>query len=65
VEGRDNVIIADWNATATENPGALQADNVHPDIDGAHEYTHTITRAFEQLAERYGQYDGTNGEAVG
>ncbi|MGO1561533.1 Lipopolysaccharide modification acyltransferase [Actinomycetales bacterium JB111] len=65
VEGRDNVIIADWNATASENPGALQADNVHPDIDGAHEYTHTITRAFEQLAERYGQYDGTNGEAVG
>ncbi|MGC5615680.1 acyltransferase family protein [Georgenia sp. Z1491] len=54
-EGRDNVAIADWNATATANPGALQADNIHPDIDGAHEYTHTLTAAFEEIAERHGQ----------
>ncbi|MGO1172973.1 MAG: acyltransferase family protein [Actinomycetaceae bacterium] len=54
-EERPNVVVADWNATASATPGALQADNIHPDIDGAHEYTHTLTAAFEELAELHGQ----------
>ena len=35
-------------------PGVLQADNVHPDMDGMHVYAAVVARAFDELARRAG-----------
>ena len=35
-------------------PDTLQADNVHPDMDGMHVYAAVVARAFDELARRAG-----------
>ncbi len=52
VQGRDNVIVADWYSTAKANPAALQADRKHPSLRGSHLYAQTVQAAFAELAQR-------------
>ncbi|MBM6404779.1 acyltransferase [Phycicoccus sp. CSK15P-2] len=52
VRGRDNVVVADWDAALKDTEGMLQSDDIHPSVKGAHLYTRTVQRAFVALAER-------------
>lgn len=45
-----NVALADWHAAVTENPGMLQADQTHPNIEGMYLFAETVQDAFETLA---------------
>ncbi|MFK5633367.1 MULTISPECIES: acyltransferase family protein [unclassified Ornithinimicrobium] len=47
-----NAVVGDWNATISTQPEVLQADGVHPDLDGMHVYADVVARAFDTLAER-------------
>jgi len=47
-----NVIIADWYAAISAQPGLLQPDRVHPGIKSAHLYADVIKDAFTQLSAR-------------
>ncbi|MEE6280701.1 acyltransferase family protein [Georgenia sp. MJ170] len=49
-----NAIIADWYSAIDADPGQLQSDGIHPDIDGGHLYTDVVAGAFEELTERLG-----------
>lgn len=44
-----NVAIADWNAAASADPGALQSDRTHPNIPGATLFAQTLEAAFATL----------------
>lgn len=44
------VTVGDWNAAATAHPETLQADGVHPDIDGMHVYAEVVAEGFDTLA---------------
>ncbi len=54
VAGRENVTLADWNATVQANPGVLQADKKHPSLRGSHLYAQAIQTAFADLVQRHG-----------
>src|SRR5690606_30039634 len=47
-----NAIVADWHAAADEHPDLLQADRIHPGIEGAHLYAQVVRDAFADLSER-------------
>ncbi|MFC7406491.1 acyltransferase family protein [Georgenia alba] len=47
-----NVHVADWNEAAAERPELLQADRVHPGIEGAHLYANVVKDAFASLSEQ-------------
>ncbi|GAA4417467.1 acyltransferase family protein [Georgenia halophila] len=47
-----NAIIGDWNTAAAEHTTLLQADQIHPDIEGAHLYANVVKDAFRSLSER-------------
>ena len=47
-----NAIIADWYAAIDAEPGKLQSDGIHPDIEGGHLYTDVVAAAFVELSER-------------
>lgn len=51
--GRSNVAIADWHATVTAHPDALQADGIHPSLRGSHYYAATIRQALADLSEQH------------
>ncbi|MFC7491760.1 MULTISPECIES: acyltransferase family protein [unclassified Knoellia] len=53
VAGRDNVVLADWDAALKGTTGQLQSDGMHPSIKGAHLYARTIQQAFADLSERH------------
>lgn len=44
------VTVGDWNAAATAQPDTLQADGIHPDIDGMYVYAEVVARSFDALA---------------
>ncbi|MEI2777559.1 MAG: acyltransferase family protein [Tetrasphaera sp.] len=50
---RPNVILADWNAAVTADPGQLQPDGIHPSLTGQHLYASTIRQAFADLSQRH------------
>ena len=45
-----NVAVADWHSLASENPGYLQSDGVHPDIEGANAYALLVKETFAAQA---------------
>ncbi|KAE8763152.1 acyltransferase family protein [Georgenia thermotolerans] len=47
-----NAVVADWHAAISEQPELLQADGIHPGIEGAHLYADVVARAFAALSER-------------
>ncbi|UNX54270.1 acyltransferase [Georgenia sp. TF02-10] len=47
-----NAIIADWHGAISAQPGLLQADGIHPGIEGAHLYADVVADAFAALSER-------------
>ncbi|MDO5727536.1 MAG: acyltransferase family protein [Bowdeniella nasicola] len=47
-----NVIVANWHDAISAHRELLQADGVHPGIEGAHLYADTIKAAFTQLSEQ-------------
>ncbi|WP_169448518.1 acyltransferase family protein [Ornithinimicrobium pekingense] len=47
-----NAVVGDWHGTISEQPQVLQADKVHPDMDGMHVYAEVVARAFDELARR-------------
>lgn len=47
-----NAVVGDWHGTISERPEDLQADGVHPDLDGMHVYAEVVARAFDELATR-------------
>ncbi|QDB80152.1 acyltransferase [Georgenia wutianyii] len=49
-----NAIVADWYAAIDAEPGKLQSDGIHPDIEGGHLYTDVVAEAFVELSERIG-----------
>ncbi|MGD8148770.1 acyltransferase family protein [Ornithinimicrobium sp. Y1694] len=48
----DNVVLGDWAGTISQQPGVLQADKVHPDLEGMHVYAEVVAEAFDELARR-------------
>jgi peptidoglycan/LPS O-acetylase OafA/YrhL len=44
------VTVGDWNAAATAQPGTLQSDGIHPDIEGMHVYAEVVAESFDSLA---------------
>jgi len=53
VEGRENVVLADWDAALKGTTGQLQSDGMHPSLKGAHLYAKTIRQAFADLSARH------------
>ena len=51
-EDYPNTVVGTWNATISQQPEALQSDNVHPDMEGMHVYAEVVARAFDELARR-------------
>ena len=51
---RPLVTVGDWNAAATAQPDTLQADGIHPDIDGMYVYAEVVARSFDALARVQG-----------
>lgn len=49
---RPNVVLADWNAAVSAEPGQLQPDGIHPSMTGQHLYAKTIRAALADLSER-------------
>ncbi|RIK10199.1 MAG: hypothetical protein DCC50_14880, partial [Acidobacteria bacterium] len=49
-----NAVVGDWHGTISKRPQDLQADHVHPDMDGMHVYAGVVARAFDELADRAG-----------
>jgi peptidoglycan/LPS O-acetylase OafA/YrhL len=47
-----NVIIADWHAAISKRPDLLQADGIHPGIEGAGLYADVVKAAFRTLSKR-------------
>lgn len=54
VADHPNAVVGDWHGTISTQPEVLQADNVHPDMDGMHVYAEVVARAFDELAARTG-----------
>ncbi|MFH5822162.1 acyltransferase family protein [Georgenia sp. AZ-5] len=52
VSSYSNAIIADWHGAISARPELLQADGVHPGLEGAHLYADVVARAFAELSER-------------
>ncbi|WP_127126650.1 acyltransferase family protein [Georgenia sp. SYP-B2076] len=52
VEDYPNAIVADWHSAVSERPELLQADGIHPGIEGAHLYARVVAEAFAELSER-------------
>ncbi len=50
--GRDNVVVADWDAALEGTRGQLQPDGIHPSLTGAHLFAKTVRAAFAELSER-------------
>ncbi|MGB3258485.1 MAG: acyltransferase family protein [Ornithinimicrobium sp.] len=48
------VTVGDWNAAATAQPDTLQADGIHPDIDGMYVYAEVVAQSFDALARAQG-----------
>ncbi|MGB5952048.1 MAG: acyltransferase family protein, partial [Ornithinimicrobium sp.] len=44
------VVVGQWNAAAGNNTQALQADAIHPDIDGMYLYAEVVAESFDALA---------------
>jgi len=44
------VTVGNWNAAATRQPGTLQSDGIHPDIEGMHVYADVVAESFDRLA---------------
>ena len=42
--------VGDWNAAASAHPKTLQADGIHPDIEGMHVYAEVVATSFDSLA---------------
>jgi peptidoglycan/LPS O-acetylase OafA/YrhL len=53
LDGRDNVVLADWDAALAGTSGMLQSDGVHPSLRGAHLYSSTVRSALAELSERH------------
>ncbi len=53
VEGRPNVVIADWQQAVRDDPRAVQSDRKHPSLRGAHLYARAVQSAFADLVERH------------
>ncbi|WP_353950664.1 acyltransferase family protein [Knoellia sp. S7-12] len=53
VAGRDNVVLADWDAALKGTSDQLQSDGMHPSLQGAHLYAKTIRQAFADLSTRH------------
>jgi hypothetical protein len=51
--GRDNVVVADWDAALEGTSGQLQPDGIHPSLVGSHLYAKTIRAALAELSERH------------
>ncbi len=47
-----HAVVGDWHGTISKHPEDLQADKVHPDMDGMHVYAAVVARAFDELAQR-------------
>ncbi len=50
--GRDNVVLADWDAALEGTSGQLQPDGIHPSLTGSHLYAATVRSALAELSER-------------
>jgi hypothetical protein len=44
--------VADWHGAISARPELLQADGIHPDLDGAYLYADVVAGAFAELSER-------------
>lgn len=44
-----NVEVADWDEAVRNNPGHLQPDKIHPNMDGMHLWARTVTEALGLL----------------
>ncbi|QIK72278.1 hypothetical protein G7070_08365 [Propioniciclava coleopterorum] len=53
VQGRPNVIVADWEALVRADPRAVQSDRQHPSARGAAQYAVMVERAFADLSARH------------
>lgn len=51
-KGRDNVVLADWDAVLAGTNGQLQPDGIHPSLKGSHLYAKTVRAALAELSER-------------
>ncbi|GAA6526455.1 acyltransferase family protein [Intrasporangium sp. DVR] len=52
-QSRANVIVADWAAAVRNHPEQLQADRIHPSLEGSHLFAKTVRQAFATLSERH------------
>lgn len=52
VEGRENVVLADWDAALEGTSGQLQPDGIHPSLKGSHLYAKTVRAALAELSQR-------------
>ncbi|WP_341360355.1 acyltransferase family protein [Georgenia sp. M64] len=47
-----HAVVADWHGAISARPELLQADGIHPGIEGAHLYASVVEKAFAELSER-------------
>ncbi|WP_448073327.1 acyltransferase family protein [Georgenia yuyongxinii] len=59
-----NAIVADWHSAISARPELLQADGIHPDLEGAYLYADVVAGAFAQLSERLTGVPGEEAVAV-
>lgn len=52
-ESRANVIVADWAGAVRNHPEQLQADRIHPSLEGSHLFAKTVRQALATLSERH------------
>lgn len=45
-----NVYLMDWHEAVSQNPGMLQSDNTHPDLEGMHLFAQVAYETFEKAA---------------
>ena len=47
-----NAIIGDWHKAAEAAPETLQADQIHPDVEGSYLYAGVVKKSFAELSKR-------------
>ncbi|MDD9205423.1 lipopolysaccharide modification acyltransferase, partial [Georgenia sp. 10Sc9-8] len=58
-----NAIVADWHSAISARPELLQADRIHPDLEGAYLYAEVVADALAELSARL-TGDATRGDAA-
>jgi peptidoglycan/LPS O-acetylase OafA/YrhL len=53
LDGRDNVVLADWDRALAGTSGMLQSDGIHSSLRGSHLYSSTVRDALAELSERH------------